>query len=866
MRKDRVDTAHGIGGGLIVYIKIGLTVLEHELNSDFNQYNSFKLYSNDGGHVKFVTVYKSPNSDNENIDKLCELVQTMDNNTFMIGDFNFPGIRWNDKMADSKGRKFLNTIIENNIHQAVEEPTHIKGNILDLVLTKNPELIVDLSVLDNLSKSDHNMILLEIQTNVSKNTTNEKIFDWNKADFNGIKNGMSEVNWKNEFHNKSASEMWATLKSKIDNLQEKFVPRKNRRSPGKPPWMNKHILTMIRKKRRLYKVSKSDQTKYNDYVAQEKQIRNAVRKAKKSYEKHISKTSNSSDKKFYSYVKSRTKVKTSIGPLKDENGETHSEPKQMAEILNNFFSGVFTREDTNNIPEPEAHEFNERLEFVNFTREKVMAKIDKLKNGSAPGNDKIEVVLLKAVKSEIAEPLTMIYTKSFQTNDIPADWKDSNITPVFKKGSKSNPSNHRPLAMTPIPCKIMESIIKDDIVAHLEEQNLIRSSQHGFTKNKSCATNLLEFFEKVCQIFDEGDSVDLIYLDYAKAFDKVPFQRLIVILKAHGINGNLLKWIENWISGRRQRVVLNGVFSEWIEVLSGVPQGSILGPILFIIFINDIDCKILIDLMKKFADDTKGAHKITSDEDRKIIQTTLDNLFNWSIQWGMEFNKSKCKVMHIGRKNPKFEYFIDNVKLQKIDSEKDLGILTSSTLKPSQQCQEAARKANFVLNQTLKAFHYRDKTVFLQLYKRYIRPHLEFSTVTWNPWTAADVEILEQVQKRAVNSICGLNSSNYADKLKELKITSLEDRRTRFDMIQVYKILNKVDKVEENIWFTRANVNLGRVTRLAANPLNLKKKRVNTDVYKNFFSNRVIDLWNNLPDNVKSARNLYIFKKEYDKL
>ena len=813
-----------------------------------------------------MTVYKSPNCNDENIDKLCDLIKTMDNNTFVIGDFNFPGIRWNDKMADSKGRKFLNTIIDNDIHQAVEEPTHIKGNILDLVLTKNPELIVDLSVLDNLSKSDHNMILLEIQTNVAKNTTSEKVFDWQKADFNGLKNGMNEVVWNLEFQNKSASDMWTTLKNKIENLQVKFVPKKLRRSAGKPPWMNKHILTMIRKKRRLFKTSKSDHTKLNDYKVQEKLIKKAVRKAKKSYEKHISKTSNSSEKKFNSYIKSRTKVKTSIGPLKDENGETHTNPKKMAEILNNFFSGVFTREDTNNIPEPEVHNLNERLEFVNFTKEKVMAKIDKLKNGSAPGNDKIEVVFLKALKSEIATPLSMIYNKSFQTNDIPSDWKDSNITPIFKKGSKSSPSNHRPLAMTPIPCKMMESIIKDDIVTHLTEQNLIRSSQHGFTRNRSCATNLLEFFEKVCQIFDEGDPVDVIYLDYAKAFDKVPFKRLIVILEAHGINGNLLKWIENWISDRRQRVVLNGFFSEWIEVLSGVPQGSILGPILFIIFINDIDCKILIELMKKFADDTKGAHKITSNEDKKIIQTSLDNLYNWSIEWGMEFNKGKCKVMHIGRKNPKFDYFIDNVKLQTIDTEKDLGILTSNTLKPSLHCQEAARKSNFVLNQTLKAFHYRDKTVFLQLYKRYIRPHLEFSTVTWNPWTAADVEILEKVQKRAVNSISGLNSSTYSDKLKELKITSLEDRRTRFDMIQVYKILHNVDKVDENVWFKRANVSSGRVTRLTANPLNLKKKRTNTDVYKNFFSNRVIDLWNNLPDCVKSARNLYTFKKEYDKL
>ena len=200
---------------------------------------------------------------------------------------------------------------------------------------------------------------------------------------------------------------------------------------------------------------------------------------------------------------------------------------------------------------------------------------------------------------------------------------------------------------------MMESIIQDSVVDHLNNNHLIKSSQHGFTKNKSCATNLLEFLQTVQKNMDEGKAMDIIYMDFAKAFDKVPHQRLLTKLKAHGIDGKVFQWISSWIQNRRQRVVLNGTFSDWMEVISGTPQGSILGPLLFIIYINDIDDNITIDILKKFADDTKGGQTVSTIADQEKLQTALNQLYSWSKKWGMEFNVSKCKILHVGKNNPK---------------------------------------------------------------------------------------------------------------------------------------------------------------------------------------------------------------------
>ena len=191
----------------------------------------------------------------------------------------------------------------------------------------------------------------------------------------------------------------------------------------------------------------------------------------------------------------------------------------------------------------------------------------------------------------------------------------------------------------------------------------------------------------------------------------------------------------------------------------------------------------------------------------------------------MEFNVNKCKILHVGENNPNYDYYMNSQKLQSTESEKDIGVHIDSSLKPSIQCREAAKNANFILMQISRCFHYRDKEVFLNLYKRFVRPHLEFSTTAWSPWAQADKELIEKVQIKAVNMISGLNSNDYKDKLKEIKLCSLESRRIRFDMIQVYKILHKIDKVEESTWFTRTGQTHGRVTRQSSDPLNLCKKK-----------------------------------------
>ena len=349
------------------------------------------------------------------------------------------------------------------------------------------------------------------------------------------------------------------------------------------------------------------------------------------------------------------------------------------------------------------------------------------------------------------------------------------------------------------------------------------------------------------------------YLDFSKAFDKVPHERLLNKIAAHGIGGNLIKWIRGWLINRKQRVCINGSKSNWGNVSSGVPQGSVLGPLLFILYINDLDIGINSSI-SKFADDTKIGRVIDSHLDREALQKDLDQLSLWARDWQMEFNVDKCKVMKLGRNTNVESYRLGNQNINVGNQEKDLGVIISNDLKPRQQCINACNKANRMLGFINRTVKFRNQEVILKLYLSLVRPHLDYGVQFWTPFYRMDIDRLEKVQRRMTKMIPNLHNVCYEERLKRLGLHSLERRRVRGDMIEVYKWMHGINKGD-----------LSKVLRISSqvrtrnNGLKLEKFRFRKEIGRNWFSNRVVDMWNSLPYEVVNAESMDSMKRKLDK-
>ena len=624
--------------------------------------------------------------------------------------------------------------------------------------------------------------------------------------------------------------------------------------------MTKEVRSKIKDKNKLhkkYRVSHSSPD-YLAYCRARNQAKWLCRKAKTQFEKSLAKDAKSNPRAVFKYVNSKLKTKAGIPELTTPNGVAHTDVSK-AEALNSFFCSVFSKDD-NMLPPTDFPVSSPDIPDTDLiiSTDTVCKKLGALNSNKSAGPDNLHPRVLKELAPVISSSLASIMQKSLDTGTVPRNWKDAQIAPIHKKGSKSTVSNYRPVSLTSIPCKLMESIIRDHTMDYLEVNGLLCNQQHGFVRKRSCSTQLIKCLDMWTEALDAGLPLDVIYLDFSKAFDSVPHSGLIAKMIKYQINDKIVQWCSNFLTSRRQKVVLNGRSSQWGEVLSGVPQGSVIGPLLFILFVNDIP-GVAHSLIQMFADDIKIFRSLLSPDDHSRLQEDLSDLEQWANRNCMCFNPKKCQVLHLGRNNPEGQYNICGEAIEPSNLVRDLGVQVDKNLSFQEHIQLQVSKANRILGMLRRSFEHLDSESLVWLYKALVRPHLEYCHHIIHPRFKRDLKLIESVQRRVTKFLPGLKDISYEGRLRRMRLPSMFYRLQRGDMIEVYKYLHGLYNIAD-LPFA-----LEESHRTRGNCYKLKKIRCHGLVRQSFFSNRVFELWNSLPNQVVDAPSVNSFKSRLDR-
>jgi hypothetical protein len=863
------------GGGVAIYVKNAILVTENRSQSqDIDASESLCIFVQQLNTPKLwiFLLYRPPNQAVDVDDRILREISDCctNNNVIIIGDFNAPGIDWEIAHTDmpdfSFQCKLITTTLDNFLKQHVPFATRFREgqrtNCLDLIFTKDEDDVSNLQSMAPLGSSDHVILTWEyILFAPSKPDTAERRNIW-KADIPSIVSFVRTINWQSILHD-DAEESWRRFRTFFESVIDTYCPLMLPRRQDHPKWLTRQVKLALKQKARCWRLAR--ETGLASHHERYKRSRNLckilIRDSKNSLDAKILQESLSKPKKFYSYINSKMKNQERIPCLRNHAGEEFSDDIDKANLFSGYFQSVFTDEDDLCFSRQTDIFSTNTLETIEINENLVRIELLHLNPSKSAGPDGIPSKLLKDLADELALPLSFIYKQTIETGLFPEDWKTATISPIHKGGSKTLPDNYRPISLTCICCKILERIIKKQIVAHLDTNRLLCEAQHGFRAGRSCLTNLLYCFESWTENLDKRTPVDIIYFDFKKAFDSVPHKRLLHKISMYGITGRLYKWIEQFLTGRRQNVHISSSVSDWALVRSGVPQGSVLGPLLFLIYIDDLPSEVRSQIVM-FADDVKIWRPISTSDDVVSLQQDIDTMQLWADRWLLKFNASKCVSLQLRLRGTMGEsrYQLNQTCLNNVPSQRDLGITIDCSLKPEIHCAKAANKAMSIMRRIKRTFNVITPEIFGKIYGTYVRPHLEYGVQVWHPWFKKDIALLSSVQRRCTKLVTGFYNLDFHTREKSLNLFPLPYRLLRGDLILAFRIIRLQDcGIQFEDLFTYATT-----SHLRGHPWKLQKCRSTSLLRRSFFSQRIVNFWNSLPEDVVSAQNLLSFKSRLD--
>lgn len=784
-RKDRTGSR---GGGVVVAIN----ELYHPSPISVDSPLEIVWASCHIGHVACVigACYRPPDSNSEFPELLGDAIEQVTQKfpnslLFLGGDFNYPEIDWSTLSAlhdnnRSECIRFLQLLLYHNLTQLVHKPTR-KDRVLDLVLTNSPE-ICSTRVLEEIS--DHRVVhcLVSLPT-ARKSKIKKQLLNYARTDITKMNSMLHTfaAEFYEYFDDRTTNENWCLFRDKLKEIEATCVPKLTISSRSDDPWFTRDVKRALNKKKRVYrKASRSncpqDWEAYENISAETHSI---IFQAKdKFFNETLPNLMKTDPKKFWNIVNPKSTHSTAV--LMREDGSTLS-VEHSAEKFNKHFTTVFTDE----LPLNDSLSLSQLpIEYpfpaILITEHGVANAISRLPLKTSPGPDGISAKLLKLTCQHSAKLLAFIFQQSLDSGCIPDDWKLANVVPIFKSGNSNHPNNYRPISLTSISCKLLEHIIHSQVMRHLNRNNLLLQTQHGFREKLSCQTQLFELVTDLHTALHMSICIDALFIDFSKAFDRVPHNRLMLKIRHLSLDQKTTAWIQEFLNNRSQSVKLNNYISHPTRVTSGVPQGSVLGPLLFLVYINDIASNISSSI-RLFADDCVVYRKITCTDDVAELQQDLTRLGEWCSKWQMEINVEKTKhLMFTNITSACYSsYKINDSIIEKVTSFKYLGVILTSDLSWTAHIEYTTNKALKKLGLLKRRLHFTNKDTRLRAFNSLIRPSLEYASIIWHPHQIGLTNMLEMVQNKAARFISSSYSRYISVSLlkSDLGLTTLAMRR-----------------------------------------------------------------------------------------